>query len=508
MSETVTPIVSAKGIVKSFSSVVVLKDVDFDIYPGEVHALIGENGAGKSTLMKIISGVHAPTRGELLMDGRPVKFKSPHAARQAGIALIHQEPLTFQDLNVTENVFLGHTRGGNKPFINWKAKYEQTEALLSDLGVNMHAKDPVRGMSVADQQMIEITSALSQNAKVIIMDEPTAALSHGEVNTLFETVNRLKEQGKAIVFIGHRLEEIMEISDRITVLRDGEMIRECQKKDVTQDDLVQMMVGRTFKELIVKEDIPIGEELLRAENMTLPGRYHGVSISVRRGEIVGMAGLVGAGRSEVASAIFGTEPAMSGKVYVNGEEVRIKNPQDAMKHGIAMVSEDRARTGLLLPFSIKQNMTFAILKKICRGGFINTKKEKELVDKYIGYLSVKMRETDQPVKELSGGNQQKVVIAKWLLSEPDILILDEPTRGIDVGAKAEVYKLISELARQGKAILMISSEMQEILQLSDRAYVMCEGRITAELNRHELDSTSIMTAASTVKKHKKEDEAS
>ncbi|MEA5004243.1 MAG: sugar ABC transporter ATP-binding protein [Christensenella sp.] len=504
MAEATNPIISAKNIVKSFSGVVVLKDVDFNIYPGEVHALIGENGAGKSTLMKIISGVHAPTSGELSIEGQPVVFKTPHDARAAGVALIHQEPLTFQDLNVTENIYLGHTRGESKLTINWKEKYKEAAELLTSLEVNMGPKDPVRGMTIADQQMIEITSALSQNAKVIIMDEPTAALSHGEVKTLFQIVQKLKQQGKGIVFIGHRLEEIMEISDRITVLRDGELVGECFKKDVDQDKLVQMMVGRTFKELIVKEQAEIGEVLLEAEHLTYPGKYQDVSINVRRGEIVGMAGLVGAGRSEVASAIFGTDPAIAGTIKINGEQVVIKSAIDSMKKGIAMISEDRAQTGLILPFSIKQNMTFAILKEISKGLFINTKEENKLVSEYSDYLRVKMRDADQPVSELSGGNQQKVVIAKWLLTEPDILILDEPTRGIDVGAKAEVYKLISELAKQGKAILMISSELQEILQLSDRVYVMCEGHVTAEMNKDEIDSAKIMMAASTRKDTRKE----
>jgi len=493
------PIVSAKGITKTFSGVCVLQDVDFDICPGEIHGLIGENGAGKSTLVKIISGVYAPTNGDIFVDGKPVYFKSPHMAREAGIALIHQEPLTFQDLNVTENLYLGHTRGKGAPVINWNELYRKTDELLETLGMHMRSRDPVRGMTIADQQMIEIACALSQNAKVIIMDEPTAALSHGEVKTLFDMINRLKDQGKAIVFIGHRLDEIMRICDRMTVLRDGKLVGECLKADVDQDKLVHMMINRTFKELIVKETVPIGDMLLETKGLTYPGQYYDISLKVHRGEIVGMAGLVGAGRSEVACAIFGTNPAQSGEIYIKGEKVVIRNPLTAMRKGISMVSEDRARTGLLSPFSIKYNMTFAVLYRIVtKLGFIHYKKEDDLVSKYVTYLNVRMRDADQPVRELSGGNQQKVVIAKWLLTESDILILDEPTRGIDVGAKAEVYKLINELAKQGKAILMISSELPEILQLSDRVYVMCEGHVTAEFNRDELDSQKIMTAASTV----------
>lgn len=493
------PVVSAKGISKSFSGVFVLRQVDFDIRPGEVHALVGENGAGKSTLMKIISGVYQPTEGQILLEGAPVRFKDPHQAREAGIALIHQEPLTFQDLNVAENLFLGHTRGKGMPVINWRELYGKTDALLETLNVRIRAKDSVRGMSIADQQMVEIACALSQNARVIIMDEPTAALSHGEAGTLFKTIERLKQQGKAIVFIGHRLEEIMQIADTVTVLRDGERVDERFVGDITQDDIVRMMVGRTFKELIVKEEAAIGDLALETKGLTYPGKYYDVSIKLRKGEIVGMAGLVGAGRSEVASAVFGVLPAQKGEIWIHGEKVRVTNPVDAMRHGVAMVSEDRSRTGLLTSFSIRFNMTFAILRRIAsRMGFVRRKAEDRLVQQYVEYLDVRMRDAEQTVKELSGGNQQKVCIAKWLLTESDILILDEPTRGIDVGAKVEVYKLINELARQGKAILMISSELPEILQLSDRVYVMCEGHVTAELFRGNMTSEMIMSAASTV----------
>ncbi|MDR1586216.1 MAG: sugar ABC transporter ATP-binding protein, partial [Treponema sp.] len=308
------------------------------------------------------------------------------------------------------------------------------------------------------------------------------------------------EQGKAIVFIGHRLDEILEIADRITVLRDGALVGECPTAGTTTDTLVHMMINRSLKELIVKETVPIGEVILETRGLTYPGQYYDVNIKVRKGEIVGMAGLVGAGRSETAAAIFGTQPAVSGEVVIKGEKVTIKNPLEAMKKGIAMVSEDRARTGLITAFSISFNMTFAVLRNIVsKLGFVKIKKEDELVKKYVKYLNVKMRGADQSVRELSGGNQQKVVIAKWLLTESDVLILDEPTRGIDVGAKMEVYKLINELAKQGKAILMISSELPEILQLSDRVYVMSDGHVTAEFNRDELDGQKIMTAASTTR---------
>ncbi len=496
-----TPVVLAKGISKSFSGVFVLKHVDFDILPGEVHALVGENGAGKSTLMKIISGVYQPTEGQLLLDGEPARFKDPHQAREAGIALIHQEPLTFQDLNVVENLYLGHTRTNGKPIINWRELHRKTDELLDALNVRIRSRDPVRGMSIADQQVVEIACALSQNARVIIMDEPTAALSHGEVKTLFKTISRLKEQGKAIIFIGHRLEEIMQIADRVTILRDGERVSECMAGDFTQEDIVRMMVGRSFKELMVKDNIPGNDLALETVNLTYPGRYFNVSLKLHRGEIVGMSGLVGAGRSEFASAVFGVAPADSGDILVRGEKVRIRNPVDAMRNGIAMVSEDRSRTGLLTSFSIRFNMTFAILRRVAtRAGFIRRKAEMPLVRQYTDHLSVRMRDAEQAVKELSGGNQQKVFIAKWLLTESDILILDEPTRGIDIGAKMDIYRLISDLAGQGKAILMISSELPEILQLSDRVYVMCEGHVTAEFTRQEMTGEKIMAAASTLQR--------
>lgn len=492
------PIIRVKNMTKAFSGVTVLHNVDFDIYPGEVHALLGENGAGKSTLVKIISGVHMPTAGEIYMGDKPIKIPNPHAARELGISLIHQEPLTFSDLNVTENIFAGHTRDGKKAFIDWKQKKKQARVLLDSLGLTIDENAQVRGMPIADQQMVEITCALSTNAQVIIMDEPTAALSRGEVMTLFDIVNKLKKQGKAIVFIGHRLEEIAMIADRVTVLRDGEKVGERYMRDINIEQIVQMMIGRTVKELIVKEQVPIGKVRLEVVNLTLPGKFNNISLTVRSGEIVGLAGLVGAGRTDVGNAIFGILPAQSGDVLIDGVKVKIQNPAQAIKKGIAMVPEDRALSGLLLPFTIERNMTFATLDKISKLGWIDNAKEDAVVAEYVKDLSIKLRDTEQEARELSGGNQQKLVLSKWLMTNPEILILDEPTRGVDVGAKAEVYKLISNLARAGKAILMISSELVEIMQLSDRVYVMCEGHITGEFDRQELNDERIMTAASSV----------
>lgn len=490
------PIIQVKGMTKAFSGVTVLHNVDFDIYPGEVHALLGENGAGKSTLVKIISGVYQPTSGDIYIDDKIVKIPNPHAGRELGLALIHQEPLTFPDLSVTENIFAGNTRDGKRSSIDWKKKRKEASELLNGLGVCIDETAQVRGMPIADQQMVEIACALSTNSRVIIMDEPTAALSAGEVKKLFDIVNKLKDQGKAIVFIGHRLEEIAQIADRVTVLRDGEKVAERFMSDINIEQIVQMMIGRTFKELISKEKVPIGKVRLELKNLSLSGKFTDISISVRSGEIVGLAGLVGAGRTDVGNAIFGIAPPESGTIYLDGKPIKIKTPADAINKGIAMVPEDRAIAGLLLPFTIEHNITFATLGKISKAGWISDSKEDKAVAGFVKELQIKLRDADQEVRELSGGNQQKVVLSKWLMTEPEILILDEPTRGVDVGAKAEVYKLISSLARAGKAILMISSELPEILQLSDRVYVMSEGRLTGEFDRSELSDERIMTAAS------------
>lgn len=496
MNNDVNPIVKVKNISKSFSGVRVLNNIDFNIYSGEVHAILGENGAGKSTLVKIISGVYTPTEGQIYFNDQPVKILSPKAAHRLGISMIHQEPLTFPDLNVTENIFVGHTRDEGGAAINWMEKQRKARELLDSLEVSIDEKAVVRGMSIADQQMVEITCALSHNAKVIIMDEPTAALSLGEVKTLFTIVRKLKEQGKAIVFIGHRLEEVEEISDRITVLRDGEKVGERITAETSQEQMVKMMIGRTVKEQIHKEEVEKGDVLLEVDNLTLQGKFNDISFKIRKGEVVGFAGLVGAGRTEVAKAIFGITPAESGSIKYAGNEVIIDSPQKAINLNIAMVPEDRAIQGLILPMSVLKNTTYTILKRLSTVGWLKFKQEKKYVKEYVTKLNIRLRDIQQPAKELSGGNQQKVVLSKWLLTEPDFLILDEPTRGIDVGAKVEVYKLINKLAREGKAIMMISSELPEIMSLSDRIYVMSEGRMTAELRREEANEEKIMSAAS------------
>lgn len=495
MSDQTSPFIRATNISKSFSKVTVLQDVDFEIFPGEVHALVGENGAGKSTLVKVICGVHPPDRGSLVVDGKEEVIPDPNAARDLGIAFIHQEPLIFQDLDVTENIFIGHTRNTQGVFLNWPAMYNQAKILLASLDVKLDAKAKTRGMSIADQQMVEIISALSQDAKVIVMDEPTAALTPGEVEHLFKIVKLLKKQGKALVFISHRLDEVLVISDRTTILRDGEKVVTKMTKDLTKTDIVKFMIGREMTELIVKEKTKIGEKLFSVENLTLKGTFKNVTLDVKAAEIVGVAGLVGAGRSEVAQAIFGITPPDSGDIYINGEKTTIGCPKDAINHGVAYVPEDRQHQGLFLPFAVARNITYTAPEKISKKGWLKLKNENSIAKNFINQLKIKLRSRKQPVKELSGGNQQKVVLSKWLLTEPQILILDEPTRGIDVGAKEEVYKIINQLAKEGKAILMISSELPEIISLSDRVIVMKEGQITGRFDRSEVTDEKIMTAA-------------
>jgi rhamnose transport system ATP-binding protein len=492
---TAQPLINTKRISKDFSGVRVLSDIDFEIRLGEVHAVVGENGAGKSTLMKIIAGVYLPSEGKVFVEDEEVVISSPHTARGLGIALIHQEPLIFSDLDVTENIFVGHTRKEQGMFLDWKYMYSEAQRLLDSLDVHLDPKAKMKGMSIADQQMVEIISALSQNAKLIIMDEPTASLTPGEVKTLFSIVTRLKEQGKAIVFISHRLDEVKNIADVITVLRDGKKVGTQKSKDVTKNDIIRMMIGREMSELIQKEKTEKGKTALKIEDLYLEGVFSDISFEVREGEILGVAGLVGAGRSEVARAVFGLTPPESGSIQVYGKEINIKSPEDAIKQGIAYVPEDRQYEGLFLPFTTASNMTYAVPKEISKRGWLNFKKEREMAEEYTGKLQIRLRDVGQKVKELSGGNQQKVVISKWLLTEPRVLILDEPTRGIDVGAKMEVYKMVNQLAAQGKAIIMISSELPEILSLSDNIIVMKEGRITGRFSRGEASDEKIMAAA-------------
>lgn len=491
-----TPLLTASGVSKSFGGISALQDVQFAVCPGEVHALLGENGAGKSTLIKILTGVYQPDAGEIRLDGHPVHFPSTRDALAAGIAAIYQEPSLFPDLDIAENIFVGRqpVRGGR---IDWRKMASEAEMLLRSLGVHLDPRAKARTLSVAQQQMVEIARALSTNARVLIMDEPTSSLTLAEVDELFGIVRQLRERGTAIVFISHRLEELFQIADRVTILRDGRYVTTRSMQGISTGEMIQLMVGRTLDDLFPKVDVTVGAPLLQVRDLSRAGVFENVSLDVRAGEIVGMAGLVGAGRTDVACAIFGAEPATGGTIVLNGKTVQINTPQDAMALGIAYVPEDRQHHGLVLPMSIAQNITLPILNRFRKRGFLHARSERGVAGSAADKLEVKRAGTWQPARELSGGNQQKVVLAKWLETNPRILILDEPTRGIDVGTKAAVHGLMGELAAAGMAILMISSELPEVMGMSDRVIVMREGRVTAHLARADATQEAIMLAATT-----------
>lgn len=481
----------------AFDVVDVLRDVSLDLYPGEVHALVGENGAGKSTLVKIMAGIYHPRQGHVEMDGQPVVIANPHDATAKGIALIHQEPLAFPDLTVAENIFVGSEPTRRAGLLDWPAMVRRSAQLLAVLGLRLDPRTKMRGLSVADQQMVDMAAALAQNAKVLLMDEPTAALTPNEVERLFHITRRLRDQGVAIAFISHRLEEVEAISDRLTVMRDGEVVGEPDPKTTSHEEIIRLMVGRPLRSMFEKpERQQIGPTVLEARGLSRAGRFEDISFHLRSGEILGMAGLVGAGRSHVAQALFGITRVDSGTLLIDGEPVTIRSPRAAMAYGLAYVPEDRQHQGLLMPVSVAKNMTLPILPQLAgMGGWLRERRERTAAQDYVDQLRIVLRQVEQPVAELSGGNQQKVVLSKWLLTRPRIMILDEPTRGIDVGAKAEVHRLMGELAAHGIAILMISSELPEILAMSDRVLVMREGRLVAELNRSRMSAERVMAAA-------------
>lgn len=488
-------ILELKNMTKRFSGVEVLHEVSFSLRSGEVHALLGENGAGKSTLVKVMTGVHQPDKGEIYLDGKLVSFADTRESRQLGVAAIYQELSLFPDLDVAENIFVGRqpiTTGGR---IDWRKLYADAGRLLQSLGVHLDLKQKARSLSIAQQQMVEIARAFSINARILIMDEPTSSLTLNEVADLFRLVRRLREEGAAIVFISHRLEELFELADRVTIMRDGSYVDTCSMKDVTRDDLIRLMVGRTITDLFPKQDVKPGKVMLKVENLTRAGSFHDVSFELRRGEILGMAGLVGAGRTNVARAIFGVEPATAGSIQLEGRAVAITSPQQAIKLGLAYVPEDRQLHGLIPAMPITSNISLPMLFKYARGGWLQDKTERKAAYDAALQMEVRANNIWQMARELSGGNQQKIVLAKWLSTKPRILILDEPTRGIDVGTKAAVHALMSKLAAEGLAILMISSELPEILGMSDRVIVMREGHITAHFSRAEATQEKIISAA-------------
>ena len=494
-ADTAKVLISARGISKSFAGVEVLRDVDLDLRAGEIHALLGENGAGKSTFAKIIAGVHRPTRGTLSLNGMPVDISSPIAAQRLGITLIHQEPISFPDLSVAENLVLGRSEGAPLARVHWNEQKRDAEKLMAQLGISIDVTKPMRGLSIADQQMVEIARALASDSRLIIMDEPTAPLTPREVETLFGIARRLRDEGRTIIFISHRLEEVRALCDRVTIFRDGSRIATEATSALTDADIIRLMIGREVHAYLHKVGGKIGDVALKVTGLTLPGRFENISFEVRQGEIVGLGGLVGAGRTDVARAIFGVAPAASGTIEIMGRPVTISQPADAVAAGLAFVPEDRAVAGIFRSLSVEQNITAAVPRTIAPGGVIRRALERTIAKQSVDKLRIRLATIRQPIGELSGGNQQKAILARWLLTDPKILVLDEPTRGIDVGVKAEFYEMIGELAAGGRAILLISSELPELLALSDRVLVMSEGRLTAEIPRAEATQESVMHAA-------------
>ena len=489
------PVLALEGVSKSFGAVRALTGVSLRLFPGEAHALAGENGAGKSTLIKTLAGVHRPDTGQVLLDGRPVDFHGPADARDAGVAVIYQEPTLFPDLSVAENIFMGRQPRRSLGRVDHGAVRAAAAELFGRLGVDLDPDQPARGLSIADQQLVEIAKALSFEARVLIMDEPTAALTGSEVARLFRVVRTLLERGAAVLFISHRLEEIFELCQRVTTLRDGSWIASEPVAGLTEDDLVRRMVGRDLAELYPKQTTEIGEVALDVRRLTREGAFTDVSFQVRSGEIVGMAGLVGSGRSEVARAVFGVDRWDAGEVRVDGRTLTRGAPSLAMAAGMALVPEDRRAQGLVMDMSIERNIGLTGLKKTTTAGLMNRRAERDRALDWAVKLQVKFARLADTVGTLSGGNQQKVVLAKWLATGPRVLIVDEPTRGIDVGTKAEVHRLLSGLAAEGVAVLMISSDLPEILGMADRVLVMHEGRLAAEIPRAEATEESVMAAA-------------
>jgi ABC-type sugar transport system ATPase subunit len=489
------PLLELSHVTKTFPGVKALNDVQFEMRPGEVHALLGENGAGKSTLIKIISGVYRPDAGELRFDDKPVQFNNPREAQTLGIATIYQELSLYPELSVAENIFMGHAPRNRLGMVDWRAMRTEAAAILESLDIReMDVNRKIGTMTVGNRQRVEIAKALSQNARILIMDEPTAALTEADVEQLFRIVRLLRERGVGIVYISHRMEEVFLLADRVTVLRDGQYIDTKEVAATNSGELISMMVGRTIDNLFPKLEAAIGDPVLEVRNLTRKPLTRGVSLSVRAGEIVGLAGLVGSGRSELAQVIFGMTPAESGEILIKGQPVRIRHPGHAMKLGIAYVPEDRGTQGLVRQMRIRENVSLAVLRGMVNGPFVDRRAERTLANNMIEQLRIRAYSPEQVVNKLSGGNQQKVVVSKWLASSPKLLIMDEPTRGVDVGAKAEIHRLLSELARQGLAIIMISSELPEILGMSDRILVMREGNIVAEYSRSE--ATQELIAAS------------
>lgn len=492
-----TELLRLENICKGFSGIPVLKNIDLEIKAGEVHVLLGENGAGKSTIIKIMTGSYIKDEGEMYWEGKKVNIQNPSDAMKLGIATIYQELNLIPELPVYENIFLGRElkRNGKYSFLNKKEMIRRSKEYLKRLGQEISPEALVSSLGVGQQQLVEIAKALTIDTKLIIMDEPTSSLSGSEAQQLLKTILELRKQGIAIVYISHRLEELKQIGDRITILRDGNAIDTLEVKETSTDKMVQLMVGRKLKDKFPKESFQLGEEGLRVENLRLKGAKNNVSFTAYQGQILGISGLVGAGRTEVARGIFGVDPVESGKVFVFGKEVKIKSPKDAIQAGLAFITENRKTEGLILDESLKNNMSIASLKNYKKGPFIQWEQIKKSSENYIRELQIRPSNTEKHARNLSGGNQQKVVIAKWLATQAKIFIFDEPTRGIDVGAKVEVYRLINSLVSDGAVVIIISSELPEILGICDRVLVMNDGEITADLLKEEVNQEVIMKAA-------------
>ncbi len=488
------PVLDIRDTSKRFGATQALDAVHLTLYPGEVHALLGENGAGKSTLIKIMTGIHQPDTGEMVLDGQSIRVRNSSEAQKQGIAAIYQEPLVFPDLTVAENIFISHR--GRGIVVHWPRMYREAEAILDQLGVHLDVRQKARGLTVAQQQTVEIAKAISLQTRVLIMDEPTASLSAHEVDQLFRIVRNMREQGVAILFISHRLEEVFTIADRVTIFRDGRFVSSAPATEVTTESAIRDMVGRDVESFFSKDAANTGDVLLSVRNLTKEGRFRNISFDVHRGEVLGFAGLIGAGRTDVALALFGVEPPDSGDIVFDGRPVKIDEPSQATELGIAYVPEDRREHGLVLSMSIAANITLPVLKKYLRRfGLVDFGRERETTEYHREQLSIRAESIHLLAGKLSGGNQQKVVLSKWLNTDPLLLILDEPTRGIDVATKSEVHSIINDLAKQGLGIVLISSDLPEVMAMSDRILVMREGQQMGIYAQEEITQEKIMTAA-------------
>ncbi|MDI9594472.1 MAG: sugar ABC transporter ATP-binding protein [Atribacter sp.] len=488
-------ILEMKGISKAFPGVQALKRVDFNLQRGEVHALVGENGAGKSTLVKILSGVYKKDEGDIVLNRTKVEIGTPQVARELGIATIYQELAMVPQLSVAENIFLGRPIFGKFHFINRAAMEEKAKVLLESLGVSIQPSKLVEDLSIGQRQLVEIAKALSLDAKIIVMDEPTSSLSQTETEYLFKVIDRLKSNGISIVYISHRFEEILNVADRISVIRDGNNVGTLSGESATHEKIIELMVGRKIEEFYVKVNVERGEPIFSVENLWRKGVFYDISFAVREGEILGITGLVGAGKSEVVRSIFGLDPFDGGKILFNNQEIFIKSPINARHLGIGFLPETRKEEGLMLPLSVRRNISITILDSLCKWGLINNLNEVQLVENYVKTLKVKTPTIEEITVNLSGGNQQKVAIAKWLGIMPKLLILDEPTKGIDVGAKSEIYALISELVKNKVGIILVSSDLDEVMAISDSLIVMHEGIITGHFKTKEVSKIEVLSAA-------------